>query len=254
MVDLVKIRRKAKKAAAAPEPGPAAPAPATEPAVTPVEPAVTVEPAAIAAAPPAGAVPAGGSVSPGELAQPGEATPAGAPMSKLERFREQAGRLRDAVRADPAAGELLTAADQLEVLSFVIAGEHYAADIERIVEIVTPRAVTRVPNADPAIVGVVSLRGMMVTLIDIRSRLRHRASPQTADTRIIVVDHQGETLGFEVDRVLRVLKLGRGSVEPHPVVHASEGDESIIGVFRQEGALTILLDFDKLLAMTAARA
>ena len=52
----------------------------------------------------------------------------------------------------------------------MISGEHYAVDIERIVEIVRPRPVTRIPNADPSVVGIVSLRGTIVTLVDVRER------------------------------------------------------------------------------------
>src|SRR2546423_14903128 len=105
MVDLVKIRKKAKKK----EP---------EPAVTP-----------------------SGSDEPG---RPAEAEPAAAPPprplaaargdSKLDKFKEEAGRLRETVEEQSAEAESLN--EQLEVLTFVIAGEHYAVDIERIVEIV----------------------------------------------------------------------------------------------------------------------
>jgi purine-binding chemotaxis protein CheW len=174
--------------------------------------------------------------------------------SKLSKFKEEAGRLRGSAET---ATEIAAPSEQLEVLTFVIAGESYAVDIERIVEIVTPRPVTRVPNADGAIVGIISLRGTIVTLLDVRSRLRHARAADTPDTRIIVVDHHGEPVGFEVDRVLRVIKLAAGEVEAHPVVHTSELDESIRGVFRHAGALTILIDFDKLLglrALAAARA
>jgi chemotaxis signal transduction protein len=164
---------------------------------------------------------------------------------KLTRFMQEAGKLRESVAEEAPVIDT----GQLELLTFAIAGEQYAVDIERIVEIVRPRPVTRVPNAEESIVGIVSLRGTIVTLIDVRSRLRHPNAEETPDTRIIVVDHQGETIGFEVDRVLRVVKIGRDDVEPHPVVHSSEADDSIRGVFRHTGALTILLDFDKLLAL-----
>ena len=161
---------------------------------------------------------------------------------------QEAGKLRETVEGEAQVEEAVDSS-HLELLTFTIAGEQYAVDIERIVEIVRPRPVTRVPNADPSIVGIVSLRGTIVTLIDVRSRLRHANAEETPDTRIIVVDHEGETIGFEVDRVLRVVKIGRKDVEPHPVVHASESDDSIRGVFRHTGALTILIDFDKLLAL-----
>ncbi|HUP44382.1 MAG TPA: chemotaxis protein CheW, partial [Thermoanaerobaculia bacterium] len=136
-------------------------------------------------------------------------------------------------------------------LAFTIAGEQYAIDIENVVEIVTPRPVTRVPNADPSVVGILSLRGTIVMLIDARRRLGHPAAAASgADARIIVVEQNADHVGFFVDRVLRVVKLDAAEVEPHPVVHSSEHDDSVRGVFRQDGALTILLDLSKLLFTT----
>ena len=216
MVDLVKLRKKAKKQGAADSAQraePAAAQPVSEPTPEPRNP---------------------------ETPHP---TP-----DKLSRFMQEAGKLRESVE-ETQTTEQPADGSQLELLTFNIAGEQYAVDIERIVEIVRPRPVTRVPNADDSILGIVSLRGTIVTLIDVRSRLRHQRSEETPDTRIIVVDHEGETIGFEVDHVLRVVKIGRKDVEPHPVVHSSEADDSIRGVFRHTGALTILLDFDKLLAL-----
>jgi purine-binding chemotaxis protein CheW len=166
--------------------------------------------------------------------------------SKLDRFKEQAGKRR--VAAETKAAQETAAL--LELLTFVIASEYYAVEIERIVEIVTPRAVTRIPNADPSVLGIMSLRGTIVTLVDVRRKLRHAAGTPTDDTRIVVIDFRNETVGFVVDRVQRVVKIPASTVEPHPVVHTNELQESIRGVFRVSGALTILLDLDKLLDHT----
>ena len=164
--------------------------------------------------------------------------------SKLETFKAEAGKRRafDTAKTDVASE------NQLELLTFIIAGEQYAVDIERIVEIVTPRAVTRIPNADSSVVGIMSLRGTIVTLVDVRRKLRHHeAGEGNDDTRIVVIDFHHEIVGFLVDRVLRVVKAAASDVERHPVVHATELDDSVRGVFRAAGALTILLDLDKLL-------
>jgi purine-binding chemotaxis protein CheW len=167
-----------------------------------------------------------------------------ATSNKLEKFKAEAGKRR----AFATTKEDEAPQNQLELLTFVMAGEQYAVDIERIVEIVTPRAVTRIPNADPSVVGIMSLRGTIVTLVDVRRKLRHReAGKTTDDTRIVVIDFHHEIVGFIVDRVLRVVKTAAGDVERHPVVHATELDEAVRGVFRTAGALTILLDLDKLL-------
>jgi len=162
---------------------------------------------------------------------------------KLDRFKEQAGQ-----RREMRVAQVVETKQQLELLTFLIAGEQYAIDIEKIVEIVTPRPITRIPNADRAVVGIISLRGTIVTLVDVRRKLRHPTAPEeTENTRVVVIDLRNETVGFVVDRVLRVVKLAPSEVEPHPVVHTTELEEAIRGVFRVGGALTILLDLDKLL-------
>jgi purine-binding chemotaxis protein CheW len=177
---------------------------------------------------------------------PGSLAPAPDDRSKLDRFKQDAGKRREGFIA---AETVADSGQLLEVLTFQIAGEHYALDIEHIVEIVQPRDATRVPNSDRSIVGIISLRGTIVTIVDVRQRLRHPPAPADGpDTRVIVVQFGGETIGFVVDRVLRVVKIDRGAIEPHPIVHSSEHSDAIRGVFRHANALTILLDFDKLLA------
>ncbi len=232
MVDLAKIRKKAKKKegnAAVPAAGPEAPALSGAEASSP--------PVSVPAPPPAHE--SGG----GDAAGPAGGD-AGAPaaIDKLERFKAEAGQRRD-LRVEQVA----QTAQQLELLTFVIAGEQYAVDIEKIVEIVTPRPLTRIPNADPSVVGIISLRGTIVTLVDVRRKLRHPPATGTDTARIVVIDLRNETVGFVVDRVLRVVKIAPSEVEPHPVVHTTELEEAIRGVFRVSGALTILLDLDKLL-------
>jgi purine-binding chemotaxis protein CheW len=224
MVDLVKIRKKAKKDSRV--------APASLPAPPEVHPEVPE-----AEAPEA----------PARMPAPHEETHPPHEDSKLQKFKEHAGEKREGFVAE--AEQTAQTEQLIELLTFSLAGELYAVDIEHIVEIVTPRNMTRIPNADPSVVGIISLRGTVVTLIDVRRRLRHPpGNGADADRRIIVVEKGGETLGFEVDRVLRVVKAAPGDIEPHPVVHASELHEAIRGVFRPADALTILLDFDKLLA------
>jgi purine-binding chemotaxis protein CheW len=245
MVDLVKLRKKAKgarasevgsreseKEPAAVDEAPAVASPASE-ATAAVDPSTLSQ-----SAPPTIEQPA---PTP-DTRQP---TPDNSSETKLARFREEAGRKRDGFIEEEAASN---AGDQVELLTFVLAGEQYAVSIDHIVEIVTPRPTTHIPNADRSIVGIMSLRGTIVTVVDVRQKLGHPPRPGSSDTRTIVAERNGETLGFEVDRVLRVLKVGTSAIEPHPVVHASEQSQAIRGVFRHANALTILLDLDKLLA------
>ncbi|MBK5259872.1 MAG: chemotaxis protein CheW [Thermoanaerobaculia bacterium] len=164
---------------------------------------------------------------------------------KLARFLETAGERH---AADSKKKSKASEAQQ-ELLTFAIAGEQYAIGIERVVEIITPRPITRVPNAGASLVGILSLRGAIVALIDVRGRLGHPSTTATtAETRVIVVEHNDENVGFLVDRVLRVVKVAEETVEPQPIAHASEQDISVRGVFRHGTALTILLDLENLLS------
>jgi len=234
MVDLVKLRKKAKKA----------PEPAAPEIASPVEgqaPRLSTEPAG--EAPPPKETTGEALVAPREKEATGEAPVPH--VDKLAKFKDEAGLRREGLVVGSTD---IADADIVELLTFIIAGEHYAVHIENIVEIVTPRPVTRIPNADASIMGIMSLRGTIVTLLDARRKLRHPPAGEAGvDTRIVVIEHRGETVGFEVDRVLRVVKTDAKAIEPHPVVHMSELDEAIRGVFRHANALTILLDLDKLL-------
>jgi purine-binding chemotaxis protein CheW len=232
MVDLVKIRKKAKRGS-----GVESEQKSADAATTPVAPTQEKKPAAASQKP---------VVAEQQEPAPTPHTPLPTPSSpKLDQFKSTAGQRREGfVERETESGSI----DQVELLTFIIAGEQYAVSIEHLVEIITPRDATQVPNADPTIVGIISLRGTMVTVIDVRRKLRHPPAVGGNDARVIVVERAGEVLGFEVDRVLRVLKVDSAAVEPHPVVHSSELSEAVRGVFRHANALTILLDLDKLLA------
>ena len=165
--------------------------------------------------------------------------------TKLEEFKRNANQRQARAREATA---VLEVTDVLELLLFNIAGEQYALPIEKIIEIITPRPATRVPNSDESVVGIISLRGTIVSILDIRRKLGHMSQAETTvDSRIIVVENEGETAGFLVDRVMRVVRVDPTQLESHPVVASSEQSEFIRGVFQHNQKLSILLDLERLL-------
>jgi len=176
-----------------------------------------------------------------------------ASLDRLERFKREAGKRRTWAMSAGKSAEVEDVDEveqDLELLRFRLAGEEYAVDIEKIVEIVPPRATTRVPNANAAIVGIMSLRGTIVTVFDLRRRLGHPpiGEGDVDDRRMIVVEREGETAGFLVDKVSRVVKLDPSELESHPVVSAAEQSDYVGGVFQSTDGLVILLDLEKILA------
>ena len=163
------------------------------------------------------------------------------PDEKLQKFLAQAGTARFAEEAIAAP-----AVDEIELLTFILGAERYAIDLDDVVEITEARRPTRVPNAAQNTVGIFSLRGAIITLLDIRSKLKQPPG-DAKDSRVIVVRDGAGCAGFEVDRVLRPAKIERAAIDPQPVVAAAEESEFIRGVVRSEDSLTIVLDLAKLM-------
>src|SRR5439155_17801171 len=114
--------------------------------------------------------------------------------ARLEAFLSTAGQKRAGVVEEPSPA----AKDEIELLTFLLGDERYAIDIDAIAEIVSPRPATPVPNAGGDIAGIISLRGSIVTIIDIRARLKQPSRTASKETRLIVVRDRGGLLGFEV--------------------------------------------------------
>ena len=164
------------------------------------------------------------------------------PDEKLQKFLEQAGTQRF---PEEAIAEKV--GEEVELLTFILGAERYAIDIDNVVEITADRPSTRVPNAGRGTIGIFSLRGSIVTLLDIRSKLKQAPAKNVKDPRIIVVRDGSGLAGFEVDRVLRPAKIDKNTIEPQPVVAAAEESEFVTGVIRGEDSLTIVLDLAKLI-------
>jgi purine-binding chemotaxis protein CheW len=145
-----------------------------------------------------------------------------------------------------------------EYLAFRLAGEPYAAPVSLIREILKPPPLTPVPRAPYGVMGIISVRGQIVTVVDLRRRLRLVAEPPTPRTRILLTDAGGgEVIGLWVDEVLQVYRLSEPEIER--AIFALGGDvaDHIAGIARPvapqaaEGEappVIILLDLHAVLA------
>jgi purine-binding chemotaxis protein CheW len=136
-----------------------------------------------------------------------------------------------------------------EFLVFCIGVEFYGVDLTRIREILSPPPITPVPRSTPDVVGVCSVRGLLVTVIDLRLRLSRQTVPQGRRARILLaVAESGEIVGLLVDEVRQVVRLA--DVEIEPAVPALGGDlsEFVIGIGRPESMFLVLLDLSRIVS------
>lgn len=135
----------------------------------------------------------------------------------------------------------------LQLVSFKIGEEEFGVDILKVQEIIRMLQITKVPNAPSFVEGVVNLRGKVIPIIDLRSRLNMIKKESDSKTRIIVVEIEGKIVGFIVDEVSEVLRIPRSITEAPPTVVAGINSDYITAVGKLEDRLIILLDLDKVL-------
>ena len=135
----------------------------------------------------------------------------------------------------------------IQLVTFKIADEEFGVDILKVQEIIRMMPITKVPNAPSFVEGVINLRGKVIPVIDMRKRFGMPSCTRDSNTRIEVMDLQGQVVGFVVDAVSEVLRIKESTVEPPPAVVAGVGSEYMRGVGKLEDRLLILLDLDKLL-------
>lgn len=97
-----------------------------------------------------------------------------------------------------------------------LGASRYAIEVSKVREILTGFDVAPLPKTPACIEGIVSLRGDIIPVVDLRVRFELPAKPRDEATRIIVVELPDSQVGIKVDRVLEVLKLDERAVEPPP--------------------------------------
>lgn len=135
----------------------------------------------------------------------------------------------------------------LQLVSFKIGSEEFGVDILRVQEINRMMEITKVPNAPKFVEGIINLRGRVIPVVDLRIRLDMEKKEQDKDTRIIVVELDGTTVGFIVDEVSEVLRIPKNITEPPPSMVAGIDSDYITAVGKLEDRLLILLDLEKVL-------
>ena len=138
--------------------------------------------------------------------------------------------------------------DLLQLVTFSIGSEELGVDILKVIEIIRTMEITKVPKAPAFVEGVINLRGLVIPIIDLRRRFGLAEKAGDSDTRIIVIEINGMSVGFVVDSVSEVLRIPANTVEPAPPVVAGVDSDYISGVGKLEDRLLILLDLDKLLS------
>lgn len=137
---------------------------------------------------------------------------------------------------------------QVQLVTLRVGAEEFGLDVFAVHEILRYQSVTGVPKAPAFVEGVLDVRGALIPMVDLRKRFEVAALDVGEDTRIAIVDFQGERLGLIVDAVTEVLRVPETAIAPPPAYVRGLAAEFLRGIVQLPNRLVILLDIDRILS------
>ncbi|EEX36727.1 chemotaxis protein CheW [Vibrio metschnikovii] len=136
----------------------------------------------------------------------------------------------------------------LQWVTFQLEEETYGVNVMQVREVLRYTEIAPVPGSPDYVLGIINLRGNVVTVIDTRSRFGLMQGEITDNTRIIVIESERQVIGILVDSVAEVVYLRSSEIDTTPSVGTEESSKFIQGVSNRDGKLLILVDLNKLLS------
>lgn len=136
-----------------------------------------------------------------------------------------------------------------EWVTFRLDSEKYGINVMLVREVLKVTEIAPVPGAPYFVLGIINLRGNVVTVIDTRTRFGLPQAELTDSTRIVIIEMAGQDIGMMVDSVAEVVTLNESEIEYAPNVGNDESAKYIQGVSNQGDELLILVDLEKLFSV-----
>ncbi len=135
----------------------------------------------------------------------------------------------------------------LRYVTFRLEEEVYGINVMQVQEVLRVTEIAPVPGAPDYVLGIINLRGNVVTVVDTRERLGLGSKEMEESTRIVIIEADKMVVGILVDAVAEVVDLRASEIESAPSVGNDESSKYIQGVASRDGELLILVDLNKLL-------
>jgi purine-binding chemotaxis protein CheW len=135
----------------------------------------------------------------------------------------------------------------LQWVTFRLDDETYGINVMQVQEVLRMTEIAPVPGAPDYVLGIINLRGNVVTVVDTRKRFSLPAKEPDDATRIVIIEADKHIVGILVDSVAEVVNLRASEIETAPNVGNDEGSKYIQGLFSREDGILILVDLNKLL-------
>ena len=133
-------------------------------------------------------------------------------------------------------------------VTFRLKDETYGVNVMQVQEVLRVTEIAPVPGAAAFVLGIINLRGNVVTVIDTRTRFGLPTTAQDDASRIVIIEAEDQVIGILVDSVAEVVELRESEISPAPHTSNEEGSRYIQGVVSREDDLLIVIDLNRLLS------
>lgn len=155
--------------------------------------------------------------------------------------------------ANSNAADAAATGETVEYVTVMVGEEIFGLPIDRVHDVFIATNLTEVPLAPREIIGLLNLRGRVVTALCLRRRLGLPDREETGRDMAVGLEHQGEAFGLLVDQVGEVMKLSPDTHEQNPANMDPRWAAVAKGVHRLDGRLLVILDVDGVLNFDAER-
>ncbi|MCP3665106.1 MAG: chemotaxis protein CheW [Gammaproteobacteria bacterium] len=135
----------------------------------------------------------------------------------------------------------------IQLVTFRLEEETYGINVMQVQEVLRVTEIAPVPGAPPYVLGIINLRGNVVTVIDTRSRFGLPSGDIDDSSRVVIIESDKQVVGILVDSVAEVVELRPTEIDSAPNVGNEESSRYIQGVATLENKLLIVVDLNKLL-------
>lgn len=144
----------------------------------------------------------------------------------------------------------MTTTDRTQYCTFHLGDLFLGVEVTRVQEVIRHQVTTPVPLASPVIGGLMNLRGEIVTTIDLRTRLGLGERADGEDPMNVVIRSDDGVVSLLVDTIGDVIEVVDEDFEPSPSTLPASTRDVIVGVYKLEGRLLLILDCDRILDLT----
>ncbi len=132
-------------------------------------------------------------------------------------------------------------------LEFDLGRESYAIPLLSVREVIPTPETTALPNGPAHMVGIMNLRGQIISVIDLRNKLKIKPREKNKEEAVLIVDMEGVSIGLVVDSINKVLSIDASELAEVPEIKSQVNATYIQGVYKGAEKLTIILDIMNIL-------